>query len=121
MFPFDPLRLVLPPTFSGVIVLIGYFTVYNFVYFNDLVYDFFFYLGFFVGYWCYDLMHYLIHHLETNSLGEDNIVKRCVKRIFLSVKAHHNQHHYSKEEAGYGVSSPLWDWILRTDFKLKRG
>jgi sterol desaturase/sphingolipid hydroxylase (fatty acid hydroxylase superfamily) len=30
------------------------------------------------------------------------------------VKHHHVLHHYHDPEKGYGVSSPLWDYVFRT-------
>ena len=31
------------------------------------------------------------------------------------LKQHHLRHHYHDDHAGYGVSSPLWDYVFRTN------
>jgi dihydroceramide fatty acyl 2-hydroxylase len=61
--------------------------------------------GFGFGYVCYDSIHYAIHHFE---------MKRGVSRW---LKQYHLQHHYKDDHAGYGISSPLWDYIFRTTRK----
>ena len=121
MFPFDPYRLVLPPAFILIVIGISYKTVYPFIHFDDYVKDLVFYTAFMTGYCIYDCTHYFLHHLELKANSEkDFYLVSQAKRMFNSVKKHHNQHHYSGEDAGYGVSTPLWDWIFRSDFKGKR-
>jgi dihydroceramide fatty acyl 2-hydroxylase len=58
--------------------------------------------GFIVGYLAYDLTHYATHHLPMRS-GYAKYIKR-----------HHMQHHYKDAGSRFGVSSPLWDWVFRT-------
>ncbi len=58
--------------------------------------------GFLSGYLMYDLMHYASHHLPMRS-GYAKYIKR-----------HHMQHHYKDPNTRFGVSSPLWDWVFRT-------
>ena len=59
--------------------------------------------GFGFGYVCYDSIHYAIHHF-------------AMKRgVWLWLKQYHLRHHYNDDHAGYGVSSPLWDYIFRTN------
>ncbi len=61
--------------------------------------------GFGFGYICYDSIHYAIHHF-------------AMKRgVWLWLKQYHLRHHYNDEHAGYGVSSPLWDYVFRTTRK----
>lgn len=58
--------------------------------------------GFVTGYIGYDMMHYAEHHLS-------------MKWGFLKfVKRYHLLHHYKTPEHRFGVSSPLWDYILGT-------
>jgi sterol desaturase/sphingolipid hydroxylase (fatty acid hydroxylase superfamily) len=58
--------------------------------------------GFVTGYIAYDMMHYAEHHLS-------------MKWGFLKfVKRYHLLHHYKTPEHRFGVSSPLWDYILGT-------
>jgi 4-hydroxysphinganine ceramide fatty acyl 2-hydroxylase len=61
--------------------------------------------GFGFGYVCYDSIHYAIHHFP---------MKRGVWRW---LKQYHLRHHYHDDHAGFGVSSPLWDYVFRTTRK----
>jgi 4-hydroxysphinganine ceramide fatty acyl 2-hydroxylase len=61
--------------------------------------------GFGVGYVGYDTIHYATHHFA---------MKRGIWRW---LKQYHLRHHYQDDEAGYGVSSPLWDYIFKTTRK----
>ena len=58
--------------------------------------------GFMIGYLVYDLTHYATHHLPMRS-GYAKFIKR-----------YHMQHHYKDPDTRYGVSSPAWDWVFRT-------
>jgi sterol desaturase/sphingolipid hydroxylase (fatty acid hydroxylase superfamily) len=58
--------------------------------------------GFLVGYLVYDLTHYATHHFPMRS-GYAKYLKR-----------YHMQHHYKDPGTRFGVSSPLWDWVFRT-------
>ncbi len=64
-----------------------------------------FFVGFGVGYLCYDMIHYSVHHLPMKG------------RMGQFLKAHHLRHHFQQSDRGYGVSSPFWDLIFRTRFK----
>ncbi len=58
--------------------------------------------GFLLGYLIYDLTHYATHHFPMRS-GYAKFLKR-----------HHMQHHYKDPETRFGVSSPIWDRVFRT-------
>ena len=58
--------------------------------------------GFLVGYLVYDLTHYATHHIPMRS-GYAKYIKR-----------YHMQHHYKDPNTRFGVSSPVWDWVFRT-------
>jgi sterol desaturase/sphingolipid hydroxylase (fatty acid hydroxylase superfamily) len=58
--------------------------------------------AFLAGYLIYDLLHYATHHLPMAGP-----VGRWLKR-------HHLRHHYVTPNERFGVSSPLWDLVLRT-------
>jgi sterol desaturase/sphingolipid hydroxylase (fatty acid hydroxylase superfamily) len=58
--------------------------------------------GFLIGYLAYDLTHYAAHHFPMRS-GYAKYVKR-----------YHMQHHYKAPDTRFGVSSPIWDWVFRT-------
>lgn len=85
---------------------IGYFTVYQmlsgFHYETKLMGM----LGFAIGYIIYDMTHYALHHFETTG---DSYFKR--------LQRYHNMHHYSGQEAAYGVSSKFWDIVFGTQLK----
>lgn len=68
--------------------------------------------GAFVGYVCYDLMHYHFHH-GTPFTG-----------YIRAMKTYHMDHHYVDENLGFGVSSKVWDQVFGTTlpehFALKK-
>lgn len=96
--PQDPSRLVMPPVVSGVLGVIFYF-VFNGVMgdWGELTFAFFA-----LGYLIYDYTHYAVHHFTPRT------------PIGRFLKQHHMLHHYAGTEDRWGVSSPLWDWILGT-------
>ena len=58
--------------------------------------------GFGIGYLFYDGTHFAVHHFkQTTSVGK-----------FL--RKHHMVHHHADHEGGFGVSSPLWDFVFQT-------
>ncbi len=101
-YPRDKMRLVLPPSVSIPLALGFYFLFASFLV-QQLLFSFF--PGFLLGYLIYDMLHYAMHHLNFKS------------GIMKSVKQHHMLHHYQDSNKGYGVSSSLWDIILRSGFK----
>ncbi len=58
--------------------------------------------GFLAGYLVYDLTHYATHHFPMRS-GYAKYLKR-----------HHMQHHYKDPNTRFGVSSPVWDFVFKT-------
>jgi sterol desaturase/sphingolipid hydroxylase (fatty acid hydroxylase superfamily) len=99
-YPRDPKRLVIPPTIS-IPLAIGVYLL--FVLFLGEITAQAAYAGFLFGYVCYDTIHYATHHFafKNNRLGQ-------------LLKRHHLRHHYQDEYTGYGVSSPLWDYVFGT-------
>jgi sterol desaturase/sphingolipid hydroxylase (fatty acid hydroxylase superfamily) len=61
--------------------------------------------GYIAGYLAYDLTHYAQHHFPMHS-GYAKYIKR-----------YHMQHHYKDPDTRFGVSSPIWDWVFRTQGK----
>jgi 4-hydroxysphinganine ceramide fatty acyl 2-hydroxylase len=104
-------RLVLPPLYAAVILLVACPTLLRVVGFRDPVISVSFWSAYLVGYVLYDSTHYFLHFLDT---------KRFQMGWFQSLQQYHNQHHYGGEHAGFGVSSPLWDIILRSGYKAKK-
>jgi sterol desaturase/sphingolipid hydroxylase (fatty acid hydroxylase superfamily) len=103
-YPSDAKRLVLPPSVS-IPLATGFYFLFNA--FLPAYYVFGFFPGFILGYLIYDISHYAIHHF--NFKGD----------IWKKIKQHHMLHHYQDPEKGYGVSSPLWDKVFRSDFIKK--
>lgn len=101
-YPRDKKRLVLPPSVSIPLASGFYFLFATFLS-SQLLFAFF--PGFLLGYLIYDMLHYAMHHHNFKS----GIMKR--------VKQHHMLHHYNEPERGFGVSSSLWDIILRSGFE----
>jgi len=97
-YPQDASRLVAPPAFSVPVALIFYGLF--FVVFGRLAPGTF--AGFIFGYLCYDMIHYATHHFA---------MKRGAG---LWLKQYHMRHHYKDDHHGYGVSSPLWDYVFGT-------
>jgi 4-hydroxysphinganine ceramide fatty acyl 2-hydroxylase len=97
-YPQDAKRLVMPPVVSIPLALIFYGIFLGI--FGRLAPAAF--AGLIFGYLCYDMIHYAAHHFS---------MKRGVG---LWLKQYHMRHHYKDDHAGYGVSSPLWDYVFRT-------
>ena len=100
-YPQDATRLVMPPSLSIPLALLFYFLfAVAFGRFAPAMFA-----GLVFGYVCYDSIHYAAHHF-------------AMKRgIWLRLKQYHLRHHYHDDHAGYGVSSPLWDYVFRTTRK----
>jgi sterol desaturase/sphingolipid hydroxylase (fatty acid hydroxylase superfamily) len=103
-YPSDAKRLVLPPSLS-IPLSTGFFFLFRWLLPVDYIWGFF--PGFILGYLIYDISHYAMHHFNFKS------------GIFKKIKQHHMLHHYQDPEKGYGVSSPFWDKIFRSDFLKK--
>jgi dihydroceramide fatty acyl 2-hydroxylase len=60
------------------------------------------FVGLGLGYLAYDGTHYAVHHFaQTTRWGK-----------FL--RKHHMVHHFADHDGGFGVSTPLWDYVFRT-------
>lgn len=59
--------------------------------------------GFITGYLLYDLTHYATHHFNFRS------------GYFKRVRKHHMYHHFQTPNQRFGVSSPLWDYVFKTN------
>lgn len=103
-YPRDKKRLVMPPSASIPLATLFYF-LFSLIFIKTNLYAFF--PGFILGYLIYDMLHYAMHHYNFKS----GIMKR--------IKQHHMLHHYQNPEKGFGVSSSLWDEIMRSQFPKK--
>jgi 4-hydroxysphinganine ceramide fatty acyl 2-hydroxylase len=97
-YPNDAKRLVMPPAVSLPLAIIFYAS-FVLLFRNSAAAV---WAGFASGYVCYDSIHYAIHHFPMK------------RGIWNRLKQHHLRHHYHDDHAGYGVSSPFWDYIFRT-------
>jgi 4-hydroxysphinganine ceramide fatty acyl 2-hydroxylase len=97
-YPNDATRLVMPPSVS--IPLAVLFWALFALIFGRFAPGLS--AGFAFGYVCYDSIHYATHHFAMKN------------RIGFWLKQYHLWHHYKDDQAGYGVSSPLWDYVFRT-------
>ncbi|MFN0014099.1 MAG: sterol desaturase family protein [Saprospiraceae bacterium] len=104
-YPNDRLRLVMPPAVSIPLATL-FFLLFSILMGRPTVFPF--YAGFILGYLCYDMMHYSMHHLNWKNA------------FWQRIKQHHMLHHYQHPERGFGVSNPLWDYIFNTTFRLKK-
>lgn len=103
-YPSDSKRLVMPPSVSIPLAVIFYL-LFEAIFGPLNVHPFF--IGFIIGYLFYDITHYAIHHFNMHS------------KFWLAIKNHHMRHHYQDPHKGFGVSTPLWDVIIGTNFQRK--
>jgi len=100
-YPNDARRLVMPPSISVPLAFLFY-GVFLLI-FGRLTPSVF--GGLVFGYICYDMLHYATHHFPMKS------------GVWLWLKQYHLRHHYKDDHVGYGISSPLWDYVFRTTRK----
>lgn len=104
-YPNDSKRLVMPPSVSVPLATIFYLL---FLQMLGAIFVSPFFIGFLAGYLFYDLTHYAIHHFNMHS------------KFWLKIKNHHMRHHFQNPNKGFGVSSPLWDIVIGTNFSENR-
>jgi 4-hydroxysphinganine ceramide fatty acyl 2-hydroxylase len=98
-FPNDSRRLVIPPSVSIPLGVL-FFSAFRLAFGPGAGPALF--GGFTAGYLIYDTTHYAVHHFSLHG------------RLMLYLKKKHFRHHYQDSRRDFGVSNPLWDWILRT-------
>lgn len=103
-YPRDKKRLVMPPSASIPLAALFYYLFSLIIAQPNLAA---FFPGFLLGYLTYDMMHYAMHHYNFKS----GLMKR--------IKQHHMLHHYQDPTKGFGVSSGLWDSVMRSGFTQK--
>jgi len=97
--PKDPTRLVMPPL-PALIYAFLLFSVFKAT--LGPIYVMPFFSGFLLGYLAYDYIHYYVHHFNPKT------------RLGKYLKRYHLVHHFKDHGAKWGVSSPLWDYVLGT-------
>ena len=100
-YPNDSRRLVMPPSVSVPLAVFFYF-LFQMILGKSYVAPFF--VGFLTGYLFYDMTHFAVHHFNIRN------------KFWLILKKHHMRHHFQDAEKGFGVSSPMWDYIVGTEF-----
>jgi sterol desaturase/sphingolipid hydroxylase (fatty acid hydroxylase superfamily) len=98
-YPNDATRLVMPPAISIPLAFIFY-NLFGLVFGYRYAPPSF--AGMILGYLFYDMLHYATHHFSMK------------RGIWLKLKQYHMKHHYADDDTGYGVSSPLWDYVFGT-------
>jgi sterol desaturase/sphingolipid hydroxylase (fatty acid hydroxylase superfamily) len=98
-YPNDSKRLVMPPSVSIPLATLFYLLFLAIV---REPYHLPFFAGFLIGYMLYDEIHYATHHAPLKN------------GLWQKIKHHHVLHHYHDPEKGFGVSSPLWDYVFGT-------
>jgi len=97
--PDDPTRLVMPP-FPAIVIMAALYFFFSLIVPSSKMNIF---MSFFIiGYLAYDYIHYATHHFPMTS------------KVGRYLKKYHLRHHHAKEHSKYGVSNPLWDYILFT-------
>jgi sterol desaturase/sphingolipid hydroxylase (fatty acid hydroxylase superfamily) len=102
--PNDPMRLVMPPSVSVPLAL-GFWALFHWVIGGqhaDL-----FACGFLAGSLIYDMTHYHLHHHKP---------KTRLGKLFYEL---HMRHHFQDHTSGFGVASPWWDVVFRTQLRRK--
>lgn len=97
-YPKDKERLAMPPIVSVFISSLLFF-VFKLV-FGQFVFGIL--AGLLFGYAMYLFVHYAVHAYAPP--------KNFLKTLWV----HHSIHHYKDPTVAYGVSSPLWDYVLGT-------
>ena len=97
--PQDATRLVMPPV-PAIIIISLLWMLFSALFpakYIDVLMAYFL-----IGYLCYDYIHYATHHFAMTS------------KVGRYLRKYHLQHHYAGEKSKYGVSNPLWDYLLGT-------
>ncbi|WP_242921259.1 sterol desaturase family protein [Pontibacter liquoris] len=103
-YPKDKKRLAMPPVVS--ILYASAFFFFFKLFFGQFVFGLV--AGMLFGYAMYLSVHYAVHAYAPP--------KNFLKTLWI----HHSIHHYKDPHAAYGVSSPLWDYLLGTMPKRNR-
>lgn len=103
-FPNDKTRLVMPlgASIPMAVLFYGIFGVGFGPYLGEPLY-----IGMGIGYLFYDGTHYAVHHFKQST------------RIGKWLRKHHMVHHFADHEGGFGVSTPIWDFVFGTMPKKK--
>ena len=98
-YPKDKDRIVMPP--AGAIIIGS--LIFGIVWLIMQQYAFAFAPGFLLGYVTYAFVHYAIHAYQPP--------KNFLKWLWI----YHSIHHYKHPDKYFGVSSPFWDIVFRSN------
>lgn len=98
-YPNDAQRLVMPPSASIPLASLFYI-LFRWLVVPNMLDGFF--AGFLIGYLCYDMVHYMLHHAQFKN------------GFWKRLKQQHMLHHYDDSTKKYGVTSDIWDKVFRT-------
>jgi sterol desaturase/sphingolipid hydroxylase (fatty acid hydroxylase superfamily) len=103
-------RLVMPPLVSAPLACLFYalFTLVVSILLRTPGLTGPLFAGFVVGYVCYDLLHYSLHHVQFTS------------GFMKGLRSHHMRHH-TEYDSRFGVSTPLWDHVFQTEHRQNPG
>ncbi len=101
-YPNDSTRLVMPPSVSVPLAILFY-GMFSLLLPSGYLPTF--YAAFLLGYVAYDTIHYATHHAPMKG------------RLGAWLKYHHLRHHYRDDARGFGVSTPVWDYVFGTMYK----
>ena len=108
--PFDENRLVFPPFPAAILAYLFYQPLYliHLLFSNVVSYPILLLAGGIMGYLCYDMIHFYIHY------GNPRFT------FFYNLKRYHYNHHFVHHDAGFGISSNVWDTVFGTRIILKK-
>jgi sterol desaturase/sphingolipid hydroxylase (fatty acid hydroxylase superfamily) len=98
-WPNDKLRLVFPPAISIPLAFL-FWWIYTTTFGEAYRYAAF--AGIATGYLSYDMIHYYVHHFAPKD------------PVFKFLRRYHLAHHFKDHHHGFGVSSPIWDYVFGT-------
>ena len=103
--PMVKTRLVMPPIVSLPLgaIFFGLFWLVFAVIFPLSPWVWGLFTGTSLGYVLYDMTHYATHHFNFKA------------GWFHWIRSHHMKHHVQTPDARFGVTSPLWDHVIRTE------
>merc|ERR1712142_206167 len=103
--PFDPGRLAFPPVPCAILVTALYMILRIFVPYK---YALPLLAGGIIGYMCYDMIHYYLHHGKPKKGS-----------YMWELAQHHNRHHFVDPMKGLSISNKFWDAVLNTDYSTE--
>ncbi|KAF2199374.1 Inositolphosphorylceramide-B hydroxylase [Delitschia confertaspora ATCC 74209] len=104
--PMDKYRLVMPPTLF-IVLATPFWKLAHIVFFYNWHAASTVFSGGIFGYICYDMTHYFLHH-------------KNLPAWWRQLKKYHLKHHFADYANGFGVSSPLWDYIFHTELEMNQ-